>query len=186
MTEPLRPGHFWKTPFVWEPGCPEPGPADGLAFEPAPQDWLHGALAAVMADSLDESDRYAVEHGGPAIAASELLAIAPQHFELRAGWWLRARDAERHAVGFVLPVLFKQGARWKGDRPEGTIFYMGVLPAFRGRGHALHLLAQATRVFIAARCWRIFCDTGTANAPMVQAFRTAGYREGQSWQRPLA
>ena len=61
---------------------------------------------------------------------------------------------------------------------------MGVLPAFRG--HALCLLTQATRVFIAARCWRIFCDTCTTNAPMVQAFRTAGYREGQPWQRPLA
>jgi ribosomal protein S18 acetylase RimI-like enzyme len=186
VTEPLRPGHFWKTPFVWEPGCPEPGPADGLAFEPAPQDWLHGALAAVMADSLDESDRYAVEHGGPAIAASELLAIAPQHFELRDGWWLLARDAERHAVGFVLPVLFKQGARWKGDRPEGTIFYMGVLPAHRGHGHAVALLGEATRTFQAAGCSSALCDTGETNRPMVAALRRAGYRERSRWQRKVA
>jgi ribosomal protein S18 acetylase RimI-like enzyme len=143
-------------------------------------------MAAVMADSLDESDRYAVAHGGAARAARELLAVDTDYFETRDGWWRVARDADGQMVGFVLPVLFRQAARWQGERPEGTIYYMGVLPACRGRGHGLRLLAEATRVFIAARCWRIFCDTGTANTPMVQAFRSAGYREGPPWQRPLA
>jgi ribosomal protein S18 acetylase RimI-like enzyme len=186
VTEPLRPGHFWKTPFVWEPGCPEPAAADGLVYEPASTEWLHEAMAAVMADSLDESDRHAVAYGGAARAARELLSVDTDCFEQRDGWWRAARDTHGDAVGFVLPVLFKQAARWRDDRPEGTIYYMGVLPAFRGRGHGLRLLAEATRVFIAARCWRIFCDTGTANAPMVSAFRSAGYRERQPWQRPLA
>lgn len=63
---------------------------------------------------------------------------------------------------------------------------MGVLPAFRRRGHGLELVHEAPRLLTEARCWRIFCDTGTDNAPMVNAFRRAGYLGRQPWQWPLA
>jgi ribosomal protein S18 acetylase RimI-like enzyme len=63
---------------------------------------------------------------------------------------------------------------------------MGVLPQFRARGYGLELVYEATRVFLAAGCWRIFCDTGTDNAPMIMTFRQAGYMERKQWQRPLA
>jgi len=62
---------------------------------------------------------------------------------------------------------------------------MGVLPASRGKGYAAELLAQATRLLIAADCWRIFCDTSSHNEPMLKAFRRAGYEERTPWQRPL-
>src|SRR5271167_3635049 len=90
--EVLQPGHYWKTPFVWEPGCPEPGPESARAFEATPEHWLLDAVASVMADSLDESDRYAVSQLGPARAAAGLLAIASHHFAAPVGWWRLARD----------------------------------------------------------------------------------------------
>ena len=83
------------------------------------------------------------------------------------------------------PFIAGAVARWRDGRPQGTIFYMGVLPAHRGRGHARALLDEATRLFVAADCWRIFCDTGTSNLPMVKTFRQAGYQERAPWQRPL-
>jgi ribosomal protein S18 acetylase RimI-like enzyme len=180
------PGQFWKTPFVWEPGDRLPSPSPALRFETAPDDWLTEALASVMADSLDESDRHAVAQCGAGQAVRELMAPLPTYFDRPDGAWKMAIDVQGRRVGFVLPVLFKAPARFKEGRPQGTIFYMGVLPAHRGQGHALQLLHEATRSFIAARCWRIFCDASSANEPMLRAFRQAGYNERTHWQRPLA
>ena len=94
-------------------------------------------------------------------------------------------DEQGRLDGFVLPVLFKHRAKWKQGRPQGTIYYIGVLPPFRGRGYAQALLEEATRVFIEAGCWRIFCDASSRNAPMLEAFRRVGYKERATWQRPL-
>ena len=181
----LQPGHFWKTPFFWEPGCAEPPSKAALAFEPIADHWLHDAVAQVMAASFDESDRYAVRESGARTAATELLAIAPEYFELRPNLWRVARNAEGLEVGFVLPVLLRGEKAGKYGKPEGTIFYMGVLPQFRGNGDSRELLAEATRIFIEAGCWRIFCDTGSMNQPMINAFRVAGYMERSPRQRPL-
>jgi len=183
--EALEPGHYWKTPFIWEPGCPAPPATSTLTFEPAQADWLPGAFAQVMADSLDESDKWAVAHYGPSQAVAEFFALV-KDFRKVDGWWRAAVDSQGHRVGFVLPVLFLDEGRWKDDRPQGTIFYMGVLPGFRGRGYAFELIAEATRLFIGAQCWRILCDTGTHNHPMIEAFRKAGYKERTPWQRSLA
>lgn len=183
---PLQPGHYWKTPFIWEPGCAEPPVAARVRFEAAPRDWLSTAIGQVMAHSLDESDRYAISHGGVGKAAADLMAVLPQYFVAPEGWARAALDACGQRVGFVLPVLFKDPSRWKEGQPQGTIFYMGVLPEYRGHGHGLELVHEATRVFIQAACWRIFCDTGSDNAPMVGTFRRAGYKERTPWQRAVA
>jgi ribosomal protein S18 acetylase RimI-like enzyme len=182
----LRPGHYWKTPFVWEPGCPEPTADSPLRFEVADSEWLKDAVAQTMACSMDESDTFAVSQAGSSKAAEQLLAIAPEYFDTPPGWWRLARDAQGNRVGFVLPVLFKAEKRWKDGRPEATIFYMGVLPAHRGQGHGGELLHEAVRICKLADCWRLFCDTGTDNHPMVNAFRAAGFKERKPWRRPVA
>jgi ribosomal protein S18 acetylase RimI-like enzyme len=184
MTD-LKPDHYWKTPFVWEPGGPPPPATGALTFDAADEDWLRGAIGQVMAAGTDDSDRYNVPRVGVAAAVQELYDLLPSWFERRDGWWRAARNADGERVGFVLPVLFRGERNWRDGRPEGTILYMGVLPPFRGRGHARELVDEATRVFIAAGCWRIFCDTGTDNLAMVRAFRLAGYTERAPWQRPL-
>jgi RimJ/RimL family protein N-acetyltransferase len=82
----------------------------------------------------------------------------------------------------VLCSIFRQNK----DRPaEGTIFYMGVLPVHRGNGYSRELLDQATRTLARIGACRILCDTAACNAPMIAAFRYAGYSEREPWERPL-
>ena len=181
-----QPGHYWKTPFIWEPGCPEAPLRGALHFEVAGDDWLHRAIGTVMSSSLDASDRYTVPAIGEMAAVQELFDLVPDYFERPSTWWRMAVDGANRAVGFVLPATFKAPERWKDGKPQGTIVYMGVLPEFRGRGYGLELVHEATRVFTQANCWRIFCDTGSDNWPMVKAFRQAGYLERTPWQRPMA
>ena len=181
----LQPGHFWKVPFVWQPGGAIPPASTWLRFEPVDAAWLEWALAEVMAHSVDESDQLAVATHGAQKASRDLLGLCPLHFEQRAGWWQAALDGAGERLGFVLPVLFKEAARGRECRPEGTVFYMGVLPQHRSRGVGAQLLAQAMRTFAAAGCWRVFCDTSARNEPMLRAFRTAGFQERTPWQRPL-
>jgi GNAT superfamily N-acetyltransferase len=163
-----------------------PKPEFRLSFEPASDEELRPTIGAVMATSMDESDRFNVPRIGVDAAVQEVYDLLPQYFERQSDWWRVGKDGQGQTVGFVLPVTFREERFWREGRPQGTIFYMGVLPEFRGKGYGLALVHEATRVFLAAGCWRVFCDTGTTNAPMVQAFRHAGYMERQPWQRPLA
>lgn len=181
----LAPGHYWKTPFIWEPGCPLRAAEGVLRFESAVEPWLRQSLAAVMANSLDESDRYTAPKIGIDRAVDEVYAVSRQYLEERAGWWRTAIDSQGQRVGFVLTTVFADPSRWKEQRPQGTILYMGVLPEHRGHRYALELILEAMRICISADCWRVFCDTGSNNHPIVNAFRKAGYQERKPWQRPL-
>ena len=183
--EALQPAHFWKTPFLWTPRCKAPEAASKLTFHATDAGWLEQAMATVMNSSSDESDQAAVAELGSIGAAKELLAVDTDHFELRPDWWVHASNEAGERVGFVLPVILKPERYWKDGKAQATIYYMGILPNHRGKGYAADLLNQATRVFIGADCWRIFCDTGSRNEPMLQALRTAGYEERPPWQRPL-
>ena len=181
-----QPGHYWKTPFYWEPGCPPPPESGALACSPIADEALRPMIGAVMAAGTDASDRFIVPRIGVDAAVQEVFDYLPLHFEREPGWWRVALDASGAPLGFVLPVVFKEERYRKEGRPQGTILYMGVLPDRRGRGVGLQLVHEATRVLLGANCWRVFCDTGTENASMVKAFRAAGYREAAPWQRPLA
>ena len=139
-----------------------------------------------MEHGTDESDKYNVPRIGVDAAVQELYDLFPRYFRREVGWWKAARDATGAVIGFVLPVIFQEERFWKEGRPQGTIYYMGVLPEFRRRGHAHKLVHEATRVLIGAGCWCVFCDTGTDNVAMVRAFRRAGYMERTPWQRPMA
>ena len=170
----LKPGHYWKTPFYWERGCPEP-PADSqLNFEVATDEWLRSAIGRVMEAGTDTSDQYNVPRIGVTAAVQEVFDLLPEFLNRPPNWWLLARNHMNEAVGFVLPVLFKEARFWRDSSPQGTVLYMGVLPEFRGKDYAIELVHKATRLFVGAGCWRIFCDTGTDNTPMIRTFRQAG------------
>jgi ribosomal protein S18 acetylase RimI-like enzyme len=178
----VRPGYYLKIPFVWEPGCPVPNQASRLSFRPAPTDWLAEALSEVLATSLDPADQLAVAENGAHTAATVLLALSSPHFEQEPDWWQLAQTQGGEPVGFVLCSVFAQNA---GQPLEGTIFYMGVLPGHRGEGYGRQLLDQATRTLARIGVRRIVCDTAACNAPMIAAFRHAGYIEREPWERPV-
>ena len=180
-----RPGYFIKIPFIWRPACPAPAAPARVRFRPLERAWLEDALGQVMAASPDPSDAHSVQQLGPRGAALDLLASAQPYFEFLPEWWQCAEDDSGAPVGFVLPVVFADAARTRDGLREGTIFHMGVLPAQRGKGHGHALLAQATRTLCDVGVWRIFCDTAEGNAPMIAAFRVAGYVEHEPWERPI-
>ena len=69
---------------------------------------------------------------------------------------------------------------------EATIYYIGVLPEYRGRGFATDLLSKGTRVLQDVGVWRVFCDTDANNLPMISTFKRVGYQQyGEPYQRPL-
>ena len=183
--EAPQPGHFWKTPFFWSPSDARPSNTSSLKFCAAETHWLSAAVAEVMASSIDESDQAAVAELGAAGAATELLDVPAEYFEIREDWWLQARAKAGQPVGFVLLALLKPEKYRKNGMTQGTIYYMGVLPSQRGKCHAVGLLGEAMRLLSEAACWRVFCDTSSRNEPMIKAFRTAGFEERTPWQRPV-
>jgi len=178
----VRAGYYLKVPFVWEPGCPAPPRASTLRFRPAPNDWLAKVLPEVLATSLDPADQLAIAENGTHRAATILLALANVGFEQEPDWWQLAETQAGEPVGFVLCSIL---AGSKHRLVEGTIFYMGVLPMHRGNGYGRQLLDQATRTLARIGARRILCDTAACNAPMIAAFRRAGYIEMERWERPL-
>ena len=98
-------------------------------------------------------------------------------------WWQIGRNSHNNIVGFVLPVTYEDGT--KNGLEEATIYYIGVLPAYRGQGFATDLLLKGTRVLQDVGIWRIFCDTDVNNHPMIATFKRVGYRQySDPWQRP--
>ena len=114
--------------------------------------------------------------------AALIVALSNAGFQQQPDWWQLAETTAGEPVGFVLCSIFARNQ----DRPvEGTIFYMGVLPVHRGNGYGRQLLDQATRTLARMGVHRILCDTAACNAPMIAAFRNAGYIEKEPWARPL-
>jgi ribosomal protein S18 acetylase RimI-like enzyme len=184
--EELKPGFYWKTPFLWDDECKVLQTTAPVVYEAAEPNWLSKAVAQTLSTSLDASDQYAVAQLGARKAAEEFLSMAPKHFDMQADWWRMAKDEEGNRVGYVLPVLYKGKKSKREGRPESTIFYMGVLPEYRGKGYGKCLLEESIRVCKQANVWRLFCDTATDNQPMIKAFREVGFKEEKPWQQSIS
>lgn len=181
------PEQFEKVPFVWnEPRALNEVP-QRLTFQPQStlsESEFIDVLSQIMHHSLDAGDQHAVATHGSTGAARNFLAEVNDGFDYEPDWWQVALDQDHNVVGLILPVIF-QGGR-KDNREEGTIYYMGVLPAFRGNQYGYDLLCRATRTLQTIGVWRIFCDTDSQNRPMINAFVRAGYSQaGAPYMRPL-
>ncbi|MFH1864364.1 MAG: GNAT family N-acetyltransferase [Candidatus Eisenbacteria bacterium] len=84
----------------------------------------------------------------------------------RAGWALAQVDGE--TVGVVLPQEFPD------HDGEGTLFYVAVLPAFRGRGHGRALHAAGLAMLAERGVTRYVGSTDTRNGPMLKIFEANG------------
>lgn len=176
------PGPFPANPrqtvaFEYVPGGRAgPPPTTGeLVFVPSRfSRTLLTTVAAVLADSPDPLDRAAVGDLGSVGAAERLLACVPEWPICAPDQWWECCLLAGEPVGFVLPVVF-DGTRRDG-RDEGTIFHVGVVPPYRGRGIGRMLLRRATEQLIEHGVWRIVADTAVENAPMIRLFESEGWR----------
>jgi ribosomal protein S18 acetylase RimI-like enzyme len=148
------------------------GVPSGAAIAPASHDAIIEIMAAVLPTSLDPADRRAAELHGPDGAAARLLDLASVGFRWEPEWW-QIVIVGGSPAGCVLPVVFDEAGEDGGD--EGTIFHMGVVPRFRGRRLGTLLLARGTDTLLGHGVWRVFCDTASTNAPMIEAFTNQGW-----------
>jgi ribosomal protein S18 acetylase RimI-like enzyme len=178
---------YWKVPFEWDGGrsLTEKNAPDGVSWTTAEDDErLLGIVAQVLAASPDASDVAAVADRGAADAARHLLEAPPiWGMSRRPGWWTLLSIAGE-PVGFVLPVTYDNSRR--NGRDEATIFHMGVLPPFRGRGIGRALLRRATGTLLDHGVWRIYCDTAADNGPMIELFESERWHRLEAHQRPVS
>jgi ribosomal protein S18 acetylase RimI-like enzyme len=82
-------------------------------------------------------------------------------------WW-RVAYLDRDPVGVVLPQVFSDRTN------EGTLFYVGVLPEFRGRGFGRMLHASGLAFLAGRGITRYIGSTDARNFPMIAVFRANG------------
>ncbi len=98
----------------------------------------------------------------------ELVRLAGDAFD-PDGWWVVREDGR--AAGVLLPQV-------RADRRDtGTLFYVGVLPAWRGRGLGRRLHALGLRKLGERGCRRYVGSTEARNVPMLAVFARNGCRE---------
>lgn len=178
---------FLKVPFVWEEPKPLIELSPRLNFEPVKakhDNQLVSVVARVMASSMDASDQRRALEDNPHAAVEMFLNSATDGFSYQDDWWQFGINPTGNIVGVVLPVTFNGCA--KAGLEEGTIYYMGVLPEYRGLGFANDFLSQGTRILQEIGVWQIFCDTAVANVRMISAFKRVGYRQyDEPCERPV-
>jgi GNAT superfamily N-acetyltransferase len=176
---------YEKVEYIWDPPRPSADRSD-LTFTSVhtgeQRAVFEQAVYAVLDGSLDRADQAALR-AGDRKAHAERLSRPDGGFRYETHWWSLAYDPDGNIVGIVQPVVFVSADR--DGHPEGTIHYVGVLPAFRGRGYISDLLAKGTNVLAHLGVWRIYADSDVRNAPMRQAFLRLGYREGRVRSVPL-
>jgi RimJ/RimL family protein N-acetyltransferase len=125
------------------------------------------AVRRVSEGTLDHDIREESERRGPQKAAREFFE-EEQDLEYDPGWWELAYGPEGELVGLVMPAR---------NPTSPVIGYIGVVPEHRGKRYVDDLLARGAATLLSAGAERIRADTDTANAPMAEAFRRAGYVE---------
>ncbi|HEX2742017.1 MAG TPA: hypothetical protein VHM69_16350 [Rubrobacter sp.] len=153
-----------KTPAV-------SGRLDFRALDEVGDEAFADAMARVSEGTLDRQIQDERERLGSGQAARVFFEDA-RRVKHEPSWWQLAYTPDGDLVGLVMPV----------EPPAFlTIFYVGVVPAMRGRGYVDDLLAAGTATLLAAGSGAggrpLLADTDIANAPMAAAFRRAGWEE---------
>jgi ribosomal protein S18 acetylase RimI-like enzyme len=138
-----------------------------LVFSTEPDDnvFLH-VFERVATETLDHGTRESIGRLGLHGHAREMRDIIRSMRGERA-WWRMARTPEGELAGFTIPSANE-------DWP--VIGYIGVVPEMRGRGYAVDLLIEATRILAETGAQRVRSDTDMTNVPMAKTFERAGYR----------
>lgn len=179
---------YLKVPFVWEEPKPLIEVPSRLKFKNIKEishEELLWAVAQVMESSIDTSEQKQVLKYGFSNFAQQFLALVTKNgFSYQDQWWQIGINSDGKIVGLVFPVIYQGSV--KDGLEEATIYYIGVLPKYRGQGLAVDLLFKGTRILQEVGVWRVFCDTDVNNIPMISTFKRVGYRQySEPWERPL-
>jgi ribosomal protein S18 acetylase RimI-like enzyme len=169
-----------KIEFIWDERCPLAPSTETLSYQavdtPAKEGEFAHAVRCCLSGALDVADQETVALKGLSAAVRSYVQPSTAYAFDRA-WWRLAYNADGALVGFTQPVIFRDGER--DGLQEGSLHYIGVLPAHRGMGYVNALLRESTVTLRDVGVWRIYCDTDENNTPMIHAFERAGYRRGK-------
>lgn len=151
----------------WDAGGPIPEPSGRLRFRAvADREELVGLMTSVLEGTLDAHSRAELTRMTPAEQANLQYDDELASYASPRDWWRVATLHDGTPVGFVIPAR---------NAYNPIIAYIGVLPAFRGKGYVDDLLAEGTRILAAQGVPRIRAATDVGNGPMARAFARAGY-----------
>lgn len=151
----------------WEPPAPVPSAAGRLSFRPVrDRADLLDLMTPVLDGTLDAHSRRDLRHRSPRESAAEHYDSEFARYTSPREWWRVATLPDGEPVGFVVPAH---------NGYNHIIAYLGVLPAYRGRGYIDEILAEGTRILAAAGAPRVGANTDVGNVPMANAFHRAGY-----------
>ncbi|MCK4511219.1 GNAT family N-acetyltransferase, partial [bacterium] len=129
-------------------------------FEVGKPAFLRTMTEAAQGDPFED-----VADGDSEADFNELVEGAGDRFD-PASWMLAHLGDD--VVGVVLPQEFP------GSDREGTLFYVAVLPAFRGRGYGRALHASGLSMLAERGVTRYVGSTDTRNGPMLKVFEANG------------
>ncbi|BFH73294.1 GNAT family N-acetyltransferase [Sulfurisphaera javensis] len=66
-------------------------------------------------------------------------------------------------------------AELKKYKDIGAIFYVGILPSYRGKGFGKKIIEKAEEVFISKKVRIIVASTKSDNIPAIKMFKSLGY-----------
>jgi len=151
----------------WDAGGMVPPSSDRLQFRPvADREELVGLMTQVLEGTLDAHSRSELTRMTPAEQANFQYDDELAGYTTPREWWRVATLPDGTPVGFVIPARNAYNA---------IIAYIGVLPAFRGRGYIDDVLGEGTRILAAQGVPRIRAATDVGNVPMARSFARAGY-----------
>ncbi len=151
----------------WDAGGPVPEPSERLQFRAvADRAELVGLMTSVLEGTLDAHSRADLTRMPPAEQANVQYDDELARYTTPREWWRVATLPDGPPVGFVIPA---------SNAYNAIIAYIGVLPAFRGKGYVDDILAEGTRILAAQGVPRIRASTDVGNLPMARAFERAGY-----------
>ena len=144
-----------------------PEPSGRLRFRAvADRAELVGLMTSVLEGTLDAHSRVELTRMTPGEQANLQYDDELARYTTPREWWRVATQADGTPVGFVIPAR---------NAYNPIIAYIGVLPAFRGKGYVDDILAEGTRILAAQDVPRIRASTDVDNVPMARAFARAGY-----------
>jgi GNAT superfamily N-acetyltransferase len=120
---------------------------------------------SVMTEAAEGDPFEDVEGRDPDADFRELVEMAGDKYD-ETSWFLPLVDGE--IVGVLLPQAFP------GSDTDGTLFYVAVLPRFRGKGYGRALHATGLSMLAERGVTKYIGSTDTRNAPMLRVFEANG------------